>query len=1185
MINKDRVILLVIVLFLLAIAGFTVFFALPWSAERLTAWGSRKLTESLGTDVSYRGVHITRTGTIIVEDLEIADPFGKKESFFYSPRVEIRIDPLNVVKEGIVLSRVSILRPAVSIYRRDDGKWNVHGFGGGKKRAAAPEAGKGKPFRLRIREVVLEDCVTRLSGVFGEEIVTVLDHRGSLDITSKRQEIVLTETHFSTTYLTLTEMSASGILTYQDKVLAFDDFRVTRDFTDIKLAGSIDFRGQDRVNLRIDRSRFDLDHLPPQYGLRHKVVGTVDLELTLEGLIRSPEIHGRVYRSDGECFRYRFNNLSCSFHLKDGKIDVTELSSDFLSGSISGDVSFYTRESPRAFRVDLAVSGIDIAALPLGIPSTYASEFNGQIVSYGAGFTAGGHSSTVLLDLERSRFRGIPVDAIQAQVLATGKGFHVVSSSIVLGGGTIGLTGDLGFSSPDLEIRTEAISLETATRILELPYKIEGELFSTVTLRDRYTRPSVQGHVVVKEGICYGWKFAGLEGDVDIRSREGPAEGEFRLSAFMVDREPIRAETLEAHVLLDSEGFRLDSLVASFGDSILLAGSGEFFYTADGMRLVTDELRFAYRDVEAAVHRLDLAYGWRKKAIEVRDCRLSVAGGEVVLSGGASWPDRVELQAEVESFPIESLRRLVPGMQEVAGDCDARLDIRGSIADPVIGLRVHVNRPGFREIMADSLVLQARYAGARLQFDRVALEGPGFVGSGEGSLPLRVNLMPFRLEGIPGDAVDLKVDVEHFDIRFIELLSDEIDILGGYLEGEVAIGGALGKPIWTGKVVARDSEGVIVRTNTYFSDLEMEFNLEGDDLTLSSFSASLMGGGSLRGSGTISMKAFRPDRIDIGLVARNYAVNQTRYVSSLIFDSEIRIAGPISSPSVAGAVTIRRGILSIPMEGGEEKREESPVPFALNLSILAENDLWIRNNHVNAEISLDMELITRGGKILPVGDLDIIRGTYTYFGSVFDIREGEIHFFGSDPIDPALDVLAVRQVWGRVVEDGGSVRVRNDFHLRVYGRYREVNFEITVYDDEGSVVPIDRQKALTLLLANMTNEEFDQQAVPSRQKFIGQIEGILSQQTSSLIQPVSRLDILELRTNLLSGDGETSRAEVTVGEYLMEDFFVSYSQDIFDPSANNIAFELYLGKKSYFIGQTDSKGTQYSVDIKYRMSY
>jgi hypothetical protein len=142
-----------------------------------------------------------------------------------------------------------------------------------------------------------------------------------------------------------------------------------------------------------------------------------------------------------------------------------------------------------------------------------------------------------------------------------------------------------------------------------------------------------------------------------------------------------------------------------------------------------------------------------------------------------------------------------------------------------------------------------------------------------------------------------------------------------------------------------------------------------------------------------------------------------------------------------------------------------------------------------------------------------------------------------------------------------------------------------VFDSNGEILSIDRQRALTLLLANMTNEEFDQRASPSQQQFMSQIEGMLAQQTNSLIQPISAFDLLEIRTNFLAGEPEDARAQVTVGEYLVQDVFVSYSQDILDPSINNIAVELFLGRKSYLVGQTDSRGRQYNVEIKYLVKY
>ncbi len=1181
--------MLIVIVTLVLLGGYIVFFIIPWANEKFITWSNEKLTEALGTEASVSSLGLTRDGKIIVKNLMISDPLREDETFFYSPRVEVKLNPLTVVKEGINISSVYILRPMVSIYRREDGKWNVQNFGRKEKddsKVEEEEKSEGKPFRLRISEVTLEGCVTKLKGILGEEIVTVLDHKGAIDLTRKKQEIFLWNTNFNTTYMTLTDMNASGKLTYEGKVLSFENFEVIRDSTDIKLEGEIDFEGRDRVDINIARSRFDLDHLPPRYGLHDKVKGNVDLELSLHGYINSPEITSRVYRANGETFEYPYEDLSCLFHMNEGKIDVTELSADFLGGVIEGDVSFFLKESPRAFRVDLLVSGIDITELPLNIPEKYRTDLNGQVVVYGAGFSKDSHNSTILLDLEESIFRETPLDLLQAQVLATGDGFHVVSSRIEQGEGLIELTGDLGIEAPDVRVNTEAVTISTLRRLLDISYDIEGNLYCSVSIADGYSSPGVHGQIVVKDGDVAGWTFAGLEGDIGIDQAGGMVNGEIDLKAFMLGKGWLTAKEARVIALFDREGIRFDSLNIMISDSTSVDGSGVFRYYRDRVEVSTGGLRLVHKGTGVYVKNFLSEFDWKKKEMDVEELHLDVAGGEVFLRGSFAWPEMIGFEVEARSVRLDSLEAFIPDRYEISGDLDLRFEVSESFDYPEVELEARVYRPGLEGVQADTLLAMASYADSRFRIKKLIVKGAGQNCSVVGSIPLRLSLSPFQIEGEYDDSIGMQVDLGRIDLRSLKLLTDEVDFLGGHIEGDITIGGTLREPVWKGGGGIHDGDGTIVRTNTYFTNFEAGYSFQDDIFTIQELTASLMGGGSLGGSGNLKMNGFLPDSIDFDLNAQDYMVNQARYISSLLFDSNLEVVGSVRGPEVKGDVTIHHGVMDVPIGGnGTTRGDDSTIPFLLQLDVQAENDLWIRNKQVNIEIFLDMELVTRDGEVRPIGDLEIIRGTYTYFGTIFDIDEGEILFLGSDPINPSLNVLTTHQIRGTVTENGSNVRVNNDFQLKVYGTYRDVEFDIIVYDSNGDVIPIDRQRAMTLLLANMTNEEFNQQAALSQQRFIGQIEGILNQQTSSLIQPISRLDVLELRTNLLSGNSEESRAQVTVGEYLMKDFFVSYSQDILDPSINNIAVEVFLGKKSSLIGQTDSQGRQYSIELRYRMSY
>ena len=847
--NKDRSILLILVVVLFLLAGFSALYFVPWANRRFAVWGGEKLTDLLGTQTSFRKVGFTRTGRIVVEDLKIIDPLGKEEVFFYAPRVEVTIDPLNLIKEGINLSRVYVQRPLVSIYDPEGADWNIFSFGkkddGGKKE----DKKKGKPFRLRIHEVVLDGCITRLRGVLGEEIVTVLDHKGSIDVTSQRQIINLEETKLSSTYLSLTDMTVSGVLTVEGMILKLDGIRASRDSTNVSLDGQIDFTGDDTVDLQISRSTFDLDHVPPRYGLRHKVLGNVDLELTLKGALSSPDIVGHVYRADGEFFDYRYGDAQFDFGIGGGVINVTGLSADFLEGVIRGDVSFFLHESPVSYRADLEVEGVDVTELPVDIPDDYVTDLNGQIVSYGSGFKKEDHFSTSLLDLEKSTFRGGFFDLFQGQVLASEEGFHIVSSRAEIGGGSLSITGDLLFAAPDIEVTTESVAIPSLMVPLKIDYPVDGKLHCSVSVKDDYSRPSIRGRVVVKDGEAWEWGFAGLEGEVDVRQPAGAVLGSMDMKAFVLRKGFASAEQADVQATLTRDGIGLDSLKIRIDESTTIDGHVDLRYAGESVGVSSDDLRLNYEGVEGSVDRLMASYDLTNDRVGIDELLIDIADGKARISGNYLWPETVEMALSADSISLNAFDKLMPSGKKIDGSLDMRLVVGETFDDPAVSLKARIRSPSYGDVTSDSLVVNASYADSLLLCERVASVGRGQDYDISGGIPVLLSLEPFRLEGIYERPVALTANLARVDCASLELLTETAAFMDGYFDGEISVSGTLRDPVWAGSGALHGGEGIFTLSNTYFKNLEMDYSFHDDTFSVPSLNAWLMGGGSVEASG------------------------------------------------------------------------------------------------------------------------------------------------------------------------------------------------------------------------------------------------------------------------------------------------------------------------------------------------
>ena len=117
----------------------------------------------------------------------------------------------------------------------------------------------------------------------------------------------------------------------------------------------------------------------------------------------------------------------------------------------------------------------------------------------------------------------------------------------------------------------------------------------------------------------------------------------------------------------------------------------------------------------------------------------------------------------------------------------------------------------------------------------------------------------------------------------------------------------------------------------------------------------------------------------------------------------------------------------------------------------------------------------------------------------------------------------------------------------------------------------------------MTKEEFDAQPTFSQEKLGDQAANFITSQANPFLQGLAGIDEISIETALFSR-GEDKSARVTIGKYLLQVVFLSYSQDILNPSVGSVSLEYFFGDRRSIGMQYDSKGNS-SVDFKYRIKY
>jgi translocation and assembly module TamB len=179
-----------------------------------------------------------------------------------------------------------------------------------------------------------------------------------------------------------------------------------------------------------------------------------------------------------------------------------------------------------------------------------------------------------------------------------------------------------------------------------------------------------------------------------------------------------------------------------------------------------------------------------------------------------------------------------------------------------------------------------------------------------------------------------------------------------------------------------------------------------------------------------------------------------------------------------------------------------------------------------------------GGKLRLTGEVNTVRGSYSFQGRRFDImRDGRIRFQGNDVIDPLLDLTARRVIAG----------VETFVHVRGTMLQPELSFSSNPPQDESDILSL-------IIFGTPTNELGETQQVQLAVRAQELAGGYLASGLSQAIGGALNLDEFEIQAAGERGLGPS----VTVGQQVSKGLFVRLRQGFGAEQATEFILEYQL---------------------------
>jgi len=393
-------------------------------------------------------------------------------------------------------------------------------------------------------------------------------------------------------------------------------------------------------------------------------------------------------------------------------------------------------------------------------------------------------------------------------------------------------------------------------------------------------------------------------------------------------------------------------------------------------------------------------------------------------------------------------------------------------------------------------------------------------------------------------------------------------------------GGRLASPTVRGFMRAQSLRYENETIGTVITNIALTGQFSQSSLTIQSLTGRA-GDGTVSGSGMIGLDAASgfPVRaeatFDNAQLARSNTLGATATGSLSINGTQTRggtIKGDIRIPEARYRIAFQGASEVVDLTGVRRRTDRPelktkpvapPARWDLDIRVRADNRIYVEGMGLEADWAADLRMTGTTAQPSLVGDLRVIRGTYSFAGRRFELDEGgEVHFDGGDMSDPTLALSASTTVEGVTAI------------INIGGRAQQPDITFT----SSPTLPQDEVLSRILFGESVTSLSPTQalQLVAALNSLRGGGNGL---NPLGKLRSATGID----RLRILGADDAAGRGtSLAAGEYLTDDIYVEIITDARGFTATQL--EVALSRTLSILSQTGSFGGS-NIRLRYSKDY
>ena len=504
----------------------------------------------------------------------------------------------------------------------------------------------------------------------------------------------------------------------------------------------------------------------------------------------------------------------------------------------------------------------------------------------------------------------------------------------------------------------------------------------------------------------------------------------------------IRIATAEFRVQQASPDSGQLVLDVSAQDTSHLVVRGGYSRDGDAFAVSMDSLRFqsgsaTWRNA-APIRVVSDSTGVRVDSLLIQ----SSQRGSLALFANLPTTGPVRASAQFAQFPIGTATAFTLGTPLFAGSLSGGVSVDGTRAAPLIGWNLSADSLGMDGTYLPRITSEGSYADQRVVARAVLADSAGGALRVEARVPVDLSLQGVE-KRLLSDAVDAEIVADSLRLNALGFTISGVSRPRGTLTGRLAVGGVMDRPIATGTMRLDGLAGRIDALGIEPYDGRLVLRAVQDSLVLESFR--IRSGGPLDTVGAFGAMRFaldQPATVRATVTANNMVVSRQPDGTDLNLSGNVDLVGPLRQPVLSGRLYVpsanividplgARSALDLGSAAAQELLGKDEAPLASSSAEMFANlgrfftvsnarvdlgdEVWVRTPEasVRATGGLDIRSVA-GNRLALEGEINANRGQYRLeLGLVnrsFSVDSGRVRFYGTDAIDPTVDISATNVV-------------------------------------------------------------------------------------------------------------------------------------------------------------------------------